>query len=562
MENTYDPLKKALQASGQDFSMANLKGLAGQYGMSNYGATDAENRALAQAMQAKSTPTTTPVTGGDQYAFRNPEVANTQTTTPTMAQGMQSPYFSRATPNMDTEYDRAVRDLTNPKDFAQYRKEEYDRLYPEYSSAINAITQDYTRQIEEAQARGRQLQGATRAQGAAFGLSGSPVQWTAQEDVSRATGKAVGNLQQAREAAILSVVEKLNNNAEQMAQMAANRDLASAENTLKFREKAKAEAIDMVGVFSKQGISGDVMREKDPRTYQTLLDQVGGNENYLNALFAANTPPANIVKTWNKGSTMYQLVQNPGQAPQVMSYDVGVELPTNWETKLDSKGNFIAYDPQDPTRMITRRLGGYETSAGGVGGATYTPGANTAVDSWIRLINNGTAKITNVPAALKNQVAMGLGYAPEDAETVDKFVRDARDIVDRLLTTDIENVRNAVGPVSSKLPTVKGGSADVEADVARLRAILTKDNLKVMKGLGSMSNVEFANLQNIADSLVMSRGEKGFIDELKRVQKNLNPAAQQSSQTPVPGTTRMTGPQGIFDVPNEQVETFKQNGYN
>lgn len=88
----------------------------------------------------------------------------------------------------------------------------------------------------------------------------------------------------------------------------------------------------------------------------------------------------------------------------------------------------------------------------------------------------------------------------------------------------------AVGPISSKIPTLRGQTADFEAQIDQVKSLLVLPELAQLKGLGAMSDREFATLSNAATTLSTKQSEQGFRNEMDRIQgalsNTLNKAAQ------------------------------------
>lgn len=101
------------------------------------------------------------------------------------------------------------------------------------------------------------------------------------------------------------------------------------------------------------------------------------------------------------------------------------------------------------------------------------------------------------------------------------------------------------------------GRASFEAKVNTLKANLTLDNLKLLKG--AMSDKDLLFLNSIASSLDTNMSEREFNKELDRIIQKVGgvtpPGTNQSDKV------RMTGPKGTFNVPLNQVNIFKKNGY-
>jgi hypothetical protein len=80
--------------------------------------------------------------------------------------------------------------------------------------------------------------------------------------------------------------------------------------------------------------------------------------------------------------------------------------------------------------------------------------------------------------------------AKSDEEKGVQIANDALNIVNNLLAPESkENMENATGVIDSMLPTLRQGTADFETDIGRLEAILTKENLGLLKGVMSDSDL-------------------------------------------------------------------------
>lgn len=204
--------------------------------------------------------------------------------------------------------------------------------------------------------------------------------------------------------------------------------------------------------------------------------------------------------------------------------------------------------------MIASRAKTYKPESGGVGtvGGGYTPGADPVTDAWVSRISRGEAKITNVPAKYKNAVVVALEQSTgvtldEDVQTATEIKRLAEE-----LKNDREGLTDAVGPISSRLPTFEGSTATYENKVERLKALISKSNLQTMRGLGSMSNIEFQNMQAIGSALGLNMGEKGFEEELQRIIDTTGTAVTNSA-----GAKQSEGGLPIDD----EVQELRDQGY-
>lgn len=90
------------------------------------------------------------------------------------------------------------------------------------------------------------------------------------------------------------------------------------------------------------------------------------------------------------------------------------------------------------------------------------------------------------------------------------------------------SLSKASGPIGSRLPTLMEGTSDAEVDIGRLEAILTKENLGLMKGV--LSESDMAVLKQIsAGGLDLRQGDEKIRSELEKIQEKLQKAADASS---------------------------------
>ncbi len=112
-----------------------------------------------------------------------------------------------------------------------------------------------------------------------------------------------------------------------------------------------------------------------------------------------------------------------------------------------------------------------------------------------------------------------------------------------------------VGPLSSRLPTVFGPSADFEAKVSQLKSLLTLNVLPQLKGSGALSDRDIELLSNAATSLNTRMSEAGFRKELQNIQQKLSGIGGGGLDLNDPETKEAVDKYGI-----DQVMKFKQSG--
>lgn len=161
------------------------------------------------------------------------------------------------------------------------------------------------------------------------------------------------------------------------------------------------------------------------------------------------------------------------------------------------------------TRAAARGTGGREWAMSVASQYGVDPNAVarlTAMDGWEASYSGGTTS-----EQLKEQKAQTTGA---------NQAYSAVTAVQRL--AEMPGISGAVGPISSKLWSVKGDTVDFERQVEQVKSLLVLPELQQLRGLGAMSDREFATLSSAATTLNTNMSEKGFKEEVGRLQDTLS----------------------------------------
>jgi hypothetical protein len=199
-------------------------------------------------------------------------------------------------------------------------------------------------------------------------------------------------------------------------------------------------------------------------------------------------------------------------------------------------------------KVITSRGKTYApSSTSSSSGSTYTQESNPSVDSWVSLIRSGQAKITNVPAGLKNAVSMALNENGGQINPIAKQnMENALDVIGTLEShKGLGDAVGIKGPSSLfgilKAPISGTAAAGFLAQLERLKGLLSLDSLKQLRGLGAMSDREFATIQSSVAALNPSMKESEFRSELNRIKKALLTSLGGTSANKLPPTMVLNG---------------------
>lgn len=87
-------------------------------------------------------------------------------------------------------------------------------------------------------------------------------------------------------------------------------------------------------------------------------------------------------------------------------------------------------------------------------------------------------------------------------------VANSIQLIDNLIAS--KGFNNAIGPVQSRLPTVRGSTADAEAMLNQIKGVAFLDSIQEMRGLGALSNAEGDAATRAATRMQSATSEQGF----------------------------------------------------
>lgn len=462
--------------------------------------------------QAVATQVAAPVapapTVADQLAsIKNQALAIQSQIPPTVAQSFSTPTLDNGAAYTDA-YNSGM--PLSAKDEEAVRRSQLKM----FQGQIDATNQIYDQMLREHQIQGQNRLGETTAMGARAGILGSDFAKANTDNQITANNADLQGVQAERLAKI-GAINGLVNQAtidEIKAKNEARKQGADATIAyLKGSAERRANNLNSLGeAFITQGIDPNTL---DAKTLKDIAAKSGTTTEEIIATYhsakmakdAADKKAAlDATKTQSEIDKNNRITVNEGEALIGQDGKVIYKNPKTYEPKATPGNGSIDQILSDPT-----------------------------VKAWVSQISAGKAKISNVPGPYKNSVirAMELSTGStlnEDVQTATEIKRLAEE-----LKADTDTMSDAVGPVSSRIPTMFGDAATYEAKVNRLKALISKSNLATMRGLGSMSNIEFQNMQAIGTSLGLGIGEKGFGEELQRIIDTTGNAVNSSGQSQV-----------------------------
>lgn len=374
---------------------------------------------------------------------------------------------------------------TQTIDEASVRQQEMDKIQQQ----INAINAVYASELARAQTEGQRAIQQQQAISTVRGGAGSDFARAEQSNVESANQQVYNAIEAERAAKVTDLMTKGQANAEaKIASLKAERE--SARQTMLAGQKEKTSQLETYAQnLATAGVTWDNLDE----TTKTLLRQEYGTEGNAKSVYESLKPSiAEITAepiTKLIGKTLYQYNPDTGK------WDVAISTPT----------------------VISGAI------TGGASGE-YTPGVNPTVDNWVKAINSGTAKLTNVPANLKNSVVNALSTVEPESKASELKTSALSSAQELLRKMQSGEGTSAVGKSRvfgvQYLPGTAAKNFQIQFN--NLKSLLSLENVKYLKGQGQVSDAERRLLAEAAAKLELSQSEGEFTKALQDVITSLS----------------------------------------
>jgi len=252
------------------------------------------------------------------------------------------------------------------------------------------------------------------------------------------------------------------------------------------------------------------------REYEKALDKSGGT-------VAAAQQGAALSRRMSNQELADLALQESAAARTAGVYQIMDESSKREGFSLGKDQTRYEYNPE---------TGSYESV--GIGGGqgegaatgTYTPGSNTTIDSYIKAVQDGTAKISDIPDEYKDMVMQGLSGTPKPQSEISK---QAVDVIGELLANP--KLDRIFGPADQFVGGIFGEAATAKNKYEQLKGLLSLDNIKYLKGTGAISDAEQKLLANAASALGRNLGNAEARKVLTQLRDDLTALQGQGGQT-------------------------------
>lgn len=415
-----------------------------------------------------------------------------------------------------------------------------------FQGQIDALNQVYAEQKKAETLAGANRLGSNTAIQARRGLLGSDFGAAATDNVNTAnadTQRAIDSKHNLDISAVYSAIDKAALDAASNRVTAAQKGADAKIAEIKGRQDAATSAVNSaVKSYFASGNDGTKLTDQNVKEWASKLGV--STDVVVNAIKDAK-----------------DLSDKEKRARLKEASDAAFTL-SQGQQRYDANGNLIA--------SVAPAANAFNTNNSGLGGGKYNPGENPVVDSWAERIQNGTAKITEIPAsqvALRNAVTVALqdmGNSPDGKPTTTELGKAALQTAKSLKAKfDSGTGTSAVGRSGvlgsfgySLLPGTD--RANFVTDFNSLKSQLALEGVKYLKGQGQVSDAERALLAQAVTKLNLAQSEAEFSTTLQGIIDKLEGNSQAS--VPVPSGFSVVDPNGVsHSFPDQKsLDSFKK----
>ena len=512
--NTRDFIARQIGGTTQGLPNYNVTPLARPVPSTQYVAPRPVVAATAPVVQPTVQQTNTAMAGNQGYTA--PVTANTT-----------SPYLYKPT-ETDTVFNNAQTYYNNQANqVVPTEQDAYQSQLSRYQAEIDATNRVYNDILAKTRVESANRTGSAGARQARGGLLGSERGAAIDTQTSQFNASEEQSVENQRMASIAAIRGKARSDAAQEIKDKQAAKKAGYDDYIKFigatEQRNQSKLSGLAAQLLASGIDINTMSQKE-------IEEVA--KSY-------NVNKTDIISA-------YKTAKTADEANKLKTEQTKASIMKDQGQTLSEGQSYVQYNPS---------TGKFETVASGTpkGGTTYSgvykEGENPTVDSWIKGIQNGTSKLTDIKSnpSLVNAVQIGLqssGNDPAGKPTVTELgkkqlaaAKAAMLMFDNGQGTSIIGKSRLFG---GGIITPGSDSFNLNNLIENIRSIASLDAVKFLKGQGAVSDAERALLQQSATLLNKSQSETEFKNTLQGIIDTLSgtPEGQVQSVTQSGGEVR------------------------
>lgn len=473
-------------------------------------------------------------------------------------------------------YDSTIKPYTADEEAAVRAKARTD-----VQSQIDAVNELMNQELLKAKQIGTNDLGKGRAIGASTGTLGSPIGDKVETDINTNNAERENAIRAANNEKIQSILTGVVSRSDSLIQQRKTTAQTNSDKYISYLKDTATKAKDDMMALA------DSQHELTSEQRQNLIDQTGYDPTTFDELYKKRKDDAALLTASKNfinidkpiisadGKTASFVEKKTDPTTGAVSF---VTHTTDLPGGVDPKNIDIVSrtDGLYAINKVANKDGTFTTVKlnGGSGGDSNTPyvaGANPVVDSWAQRIQNGTAKITEIPASqagLRNQVTVALqemGNSPDGKPTTTELGKASLSTAKSLLAKfDSGKGTSAVGKSgvfdSFGYGLIPGTDrANFVTDFNSLKSQLSLEGVKYLKGQGQVSDAERALLAQAVTKLNLSQSEDEFKSTLQGIIDKLTGNIQDESAGGGSGIS-VTDPNGtVHNFPDQaSADAFKK----
>lgn len=436
------------------------------------------------------------------------------------------------------DYQRYLASMSAPVDENKIRQDAINRVQSEID-AMNRFYAEKTRQEQgEARAVGESRLGQNAAINARRGMIGSDFGAARTSTIEQANAKVQNDIAELNNAQRLQQQAAIMGRANAAADALIEKKQAQLEQSLKEAVALQNTLYAQAEKRADMRIAGLIAQGQEPteQDFEDLAGEFGIDVQTLKAKYAIAKPRPEDDEPIKVGESLVKL--NPVTGKYEAVYSAPEEAETMKPIEVSPGASlydpvtrkFIGTAPPRPednkpevrdfadntTRQYNPSTGKWEVLAYGTEPATTKPPVVTDIGGQKMVWDEGTAQFRPAPV----QATAATTANTQQLEDISRLANE--------MLADEEALGDAVGPISSRLPTLEGSTADFEARHAQLKSLLTRDALSAFKGFGPLSDRDLKIAEDSASSLSLGMSEAGYRRELGKILANVSNLQKQA----------------------------------
>lgn len=436
------------------------------------------------------------------------------------------------------DYQRYLASMSAPVDEERIRQDAINRVQSEID-AMNRYYAEKTRQEQtEARGVGESRLGQNAAINARRGMIGSDFGAARTSTIEQANAKVQNDIAELNNAQRLQQQAAIMGRANSAADALIAKKQAQLEQSLKEAVTLQQQLYAQAEKRVDTRLAGLIAEGQEPteQDFEELASEFGIDVPTLKAKYATAKPRPEAVEPIKVGESLVKF--NPVTGKYEAVYSAPAEAETMKPIEVSPGASlydpvtkkFIGTAPPRPednkpevrnfadntTRQYNPSTGKWEVLAYGTESTSTKPPVVTDIGGQKMVWDESVAQFRPAPV-------QATAATPANTQQLEDISRLANELL-----ADEEGLGDAVGPLSSRLPTLEGSTADFEARHAQLKSLLTRDALSAFKGFGPLSDRDLKIAEDSASSLSLGMSEAGYRRELGKILANVSNLQKQA----------------------------------